>query len=528
MSVTAQVAILEEFNDVVKGLEDRAIADIQSLLKPSLKSLEAGLSKVKKKYKDRPEVFLARSARVEILTQEIATLGTFLTAKQEGQLEDVFSRTYKETQRQAQVTGDTLSPTRNDPTAIRLEGVSARRLAYLATDSRDRLKGHTETLRQVAIETIGLGLLQNSPMGKIKKELQTATGLTSYQSERIVRTETIGVSNSAITAQYLKNGLTYYVWIATADSRTCPYCVGRNTSIFELGKVEAPAHPLCRCFKIPFIPGVSDFNSLQDFQKAVLKEAPRDFKPLYNKQTPFEIKNSLPWQPPLWSPKTGFVDDEAKDTLSTAPTSERPIEPEEIGLEVSEVIETPAFDEYEEVLGYRSVKGSEYRFTIKGGNSDGTDTEVWVAIAAEGTKKSVPFSVDFKVNDLFAVVDGTVNKKANTLIANQISKIFRENVAAQPNGTRFMTTPAIGDSRGAFRESMYAKMGFSFAGGNTTPSLGKKSTQANPSQFGVVENGKLTPADKAFKAFKEEKAKEHKSSIRQAIKDAISKAREEQ
>ena len=55
------------------------------------------------------------------------------------------------------------------------------------------------------------------------------------------------------TQQGLKdNEVTQVIWLATADERTCPFCVAKNGNVYRLSEVVIPTHPQCRCTVVPY------------------------------------------------------------------------------------------------------------------------------------------------------------------------------------------------------------------------------------------------------------------------------------
>jgi hypothetical protein len=160
----------------------------------------------------------------------------------------------------------------------------------------------------------------------------------------------------------------------------------------------------------------------------------------------------------------------------------------------------------------REVTGDNisHSFKIPGGNSDGSDASVSVSFRKAGPY----YSVDFSVNDsVLTTGTGNVNKSANDPIARRVGEIFRSEVASLPDGAIFMTSPAKGDSRTAFREAMYAKTGFSF-------------TNQYGNQYGVVSNGRLVPSSVNGTMFDADQMAAHKGAIRESLRQAIKAARE--
>ncbi|MBW4484902.1 MAG: hypothetical protein KME14_20395 [Tildeniella torsiva UHER 1998/13D] len=172
------------------------------------------------------------------------------------------------------------------------------------------------------------------------------------------------------------------------------------------------------------------------------------------------------------------------------------------------------------------LRGDDYLFRISAGNVDGSDTVVRVTISKYSFDQA--YSVNFDVNGEYSATN-EVRKEASTLIANQVRRVFEQHLQGVKNGTKFETAAVTSDTRGAFREAQYARFGFSFGDGATSPTIGTGvDDTAGGTQYGVVKDGKLIPTDDNFKRFNKAQLAEYRSAIRQAMREAIQEARRQQ
>lgn len=96
----------------------------------------------------------------------------------------------------------------------------------------------------------------NTTIDKIAKDIQHTFNVSTYESNRLVATETARVAVKAQEQIGIDSGCKEVMWSATLDSRTAPYDAsldGKMWSITE-NHPEPPLHPHCRCvlINVPF------------------------------------------------------------------------------------------------------------------------------------------------------------------------------------------------------------------------------------------------------------------------------------
>lgn len=114
-----------------------------------------------------------------------------------------------------------------------------------------RIWHNTDVLAEKLEEVITNGLMTGKSSKNMAIELEELTNYGKFAAERIIRTETTYISNSAEIESYKECGIDKYVFIATLDLRTSKVCREKDKKIFKVKDAEAgvnlpPLHPHCR------------------------------------------------------------------------------------------------------------------------------------------------------------------------------------------------------------------------------------------------------------------------------------------
>ena len=139
--------------------------------------------------------------------------------------------------------------------------------------------------------------------------------------------------------------------------------------------------------------------------------------------------------------------------------------------------------------------------------------------------------VDFTVTEGFgrnaaSEVAFTVNGRANAVglssesgsaVVSKVASIMKADAASRPDGFRYTTSAAIGDGRGGSRRALYGRAGFSL------PAQG----DISGTQRSVVQNGKMVPATKSFRALGPRQLKQHRNQVREAVREGARSRRAE-
>lgn len=123
---------------------------------------------------------------------------------------------------------------------------------------RMALKELEEASVSSALAAIRQGMSLGEGVRPIKARIRKALEISARRVEGIVRTATNAISNSARQLFFKKNKdvIENLVWVATLDSRTCPYCGALDGKRYKPDKgPRPPAHINCRCTMVGSIGG---------------------------------------------------------------------------------------------------------------------------------------------------------------------------------------------------------------------------------------------------------------------------------
>ncbi|WP_066895680.1 minor capsid protein [Clostridium nigeriense] len=128
-----------------------------------------------------------------------------------------------------------------------------------------RIWHNTDVLAEKLEEVITNGLMTGKSSKKMAIELEELTNYGKFAAERIIRTETTYISNSAEIESYKECGIDKYVFIATLDLRTSKVCREKDKKIFKVKDAEAgvnlpPLHPHCRSTTRAYFKGMESLQ----------------------------------------------------------------------------------------------------------------------------------------------------------------------------------------------------------------------------------------------------------------------------
>lgn len=101
------------------------------------------------------------------------------------------------------------------------------------------------------------GIMEGESIDKMARRINKQFNSKSYQSQRLIRTESARVISDAQEKIYQDSGVVKYVeYVATLDNRTSEVCRNRDGKRWKVDdptKPKIPAHPNCRSTWIPII-----------------------------------------------------------------------------------------------------------------------------------------------------------------------------------------------------------------------------------------------------------------------------------
>lgn len=102
------------------------------------------------------------------------------------------------------------------------------------------------------------GYTEGLSVTRIIALIRESTGLQKRQAEAIARTAILAAGNEARDNVASSLGVDKVIWMATLDSKTCPYCQGQDGKCRDYNKAQKPpAHVNCRCVSLYLPPGTS-------------------------------------------------------------------------------------------------------------------------------------------------------------------------------------------------------------------------------------------------------------------------------
>lgn len=114
----------------------------------------------------------------------------------------------------------------------------------------DRIWMYQDLLKADLSKLLQTGLIQGKNPRVLARELKKAFDTTTYNAERLMRTELARVQTEAQKQSFQRNGFSLYEYIA--NSNCCDICQGLNGKHFKVesmmpGENAPPMHPNCRC-----------------------------------------------------------------------------------------------------------------------------------------------------------------------------------------------------------------------------------------------------------------------------------------
>lgn len=152
-------------------------------------------------------------------------------------------RTEEELARQAGILGKTVQ--NNAKLANAIPNASFHNATF-----SDRVWMNQDLLKDELSKLLQSGLIQGKNPRVLARELKNAFNTSTYNAERLMRTELARVQTEAQKQSYERNGFEEYEFIA--NSGCCDICQSLNGKHFKVSKMmpgenAAPMHPHCRC-----------------------------------------------------------------------------------------------------------------------------------------------------------------------------------------------------------------------------------------------------------------------------------------
>lgn len=148
-----------------------------------------------------------------------------------------------EFERQAGILGKTVGNTQRRAEALA-------NASFKGVKWSERIWTNQDALRLELDKQLRRGIMQGVNSRVLSREIRREFNVTTYQAERIMRTEKARVQVEAQKISFEESGYTQYEYIAEMDA--CKTCADLDGKIFDVDKMEAgtnaaPMHPNCRC-----------------------------------------------------------------------------------------------------------------------------------------------------------------------------------------------------------------------------------------------------------------------------------------
>lgn len=152
-------------------------------------------------------------------------------------------RTEEELKRQAGILGKTIR--NNAQLAHAIPNAS-----FHNANFSDRVWLYQDVLKADLSKLLQTGLIQGKNPRVLARELKSKFDTSTFNAERLMRTELARVQTEAQKQSFEKNGFTEYEFIA--NSNCCDICKSLDGKHFKVAKMmpgenAAPMHPHCRC-----------------------------------------------------------------------------------------------------------------------------------------------------------------------------------------------------------------------------------------------------------------------------------------
>lgn len=152
-------------------------------------------------------------------------------------------RTIEELERQAGILGKTIRNNAEKANAI----VNA---SFHNATFSDRIWEYQDLLRQDVGKLLQSGLIAGKNPRVLARAIKNVFGQSTYNCERLMRTEMARVQTEAQRQSFVRNGFEQYEFIANSDR--CDICADLDGKHFDVedmmpGENAPPMHPNCRC-----------------------------------------------------------------------------------------------------------------------------------------------------------------------------------------------------------------------------------------------------------------------------------------
>lgn len=114
-----------------------------------------------------------------------------------------------------------------------------------------RIWNNTDVLAGKLTEVITAGFMSGVGIDKMANDIEYLSDMGKHAANRLVRTETTYMANSAELESYQEADIDQYIYVATLDNRTSDVCREHDRKVYSVkdsvpGENIPPLHPYCR------------------------------------------------------------------------------------------------------------------------------------------------------------------------------------------------------------------------------------------------------------------------------------------
>ncbi len=246
MTQAQAIALLEQYNRELLGIEAQAIARINLALDKSYKALEA---KLRENYGNYQSLALLPNQQRAVILADLGELLKIIDPAFEAQFAELLQQSAAQGGEVAQGLVEALAP---ESFVRQFTSVPLGAVRVASTQSYQLMVRHGLEFADRSIALIQQSLIQGWGTQKLARELRNELGILKFRAETIARTETIRALNQAALARYDRTGIEF-VQVVAVGRNSCPLCLGRNGGIYRRPDPRIfPFHPRCRCYLMPY------------------------------------------------------------------------------------------------------------------------------------------------------------------------------------------------------------------------------------------------------------------------------------
>jgi SPP1 gp7 family putative phage head morphogenesis protein len=247
--------LIEEYNERLRDLETVMAAGIAAALDRYFRTLQGRI---------QIELQSGQSPAAATSTRAVELVPPLLPDESD-ELLQIFEDLLQQATTSGLALGAELSkPVVSSPVAATIQVAE---VVSQARRARRYLEEHSLAFSTAVAGIVAQAIAEQRATAEVIKDIRRRLDVLKSRAEVVVRTESMTAANSATASYYVQNNIKLVVYYATADDRTCPFCIAFAGKVFKLGAVKVPRHPNCRCYLAPYSADVFGKNAAYDKER---------------------------------------------------------------------------------------------------------------------------------------------------------------------------------------------------------------------------------------------------------------------